>query len=180
VHPLSEGQEAAFETVCWQTAQESLVSSSPAAVSCCQLFKKQPRLQLVVACESATAHNLSICISELGFRQQASCQPVYCCSGSLPQVLSSNMGGADRRHKLWMLAIVVVLLSASHCQARPSFMEPDAGLDADYFTRAARQMLVSHWCAVVLDWHTAIPAAWGSTCICTGLCHATSLWSGGE
>lgn len=38
---------------------------------------------------------------------------------------------------------VLVLLSASSCQARPSFVEPTGHGLNDFFTRAARQLLVT-------------------------------------
>mgnify|MGYP001806770615 CR=1 FL=1 len=60
------------------------------------------------------------------------------------------MVGANKRHLLCMLVVCLVLLSASRCQARPSFMDSmvvgPAGLDADFFTRVGRQLQVSQRC----------------------------------
>lgn len=47
---------------------------------------------------------------------------------------------------LWVVTLVLVLLSATRCQAtRPSFMEMvgPSGVDADFFNRVGRQLLVS-------------------------------------
>lgn len=53
------------------------------------------------------------------------------------------MGGAKKRHMVWMLVAVLVLLGTSCCQAsRPSMMGPH--LDADFLTRIGRHLLVRH------------------------------------